>query len=113
MEGLAHQQEEDERRRKFEEMHDVDRRDMIDQFASPNFVQQVEDSGITEDEKRVLVTIIQTVRRLCTFKPRPSTQYSKLEHNDCIGRGMQTYGRKPIRIVATLWSHPTGMPTKL
>ena len=94
--GLAHQQEEEERRRKLEEMHDLDHRDMIGQFASPNFVQQVKDSGITEDDQRVVSTIIQTVRRLCTFKPRLSTQYSKLELNDCIRRGMQTYGRKPI-----------------
>ena len=58
------QQEEDEQRRNLEEMHDVDRRDMINQFASPNFVQQVEDSGITEDDRRMVLTMIQTVRPL-------------------------------------------------
>ncbi len=61
MEGLAHQQEEEERRRILEEMHDVDRKDMMGQFASPNFVQQVKDSGITEDDQSA---------SMCTFKPR-------------------------------------------
>ena len=113
MEGLAHQQEEDERRRKLEEMHDVDRKDMLDQFASPNFVQQVKESGITEGDQKVVSTIIQTVRRLCTLKPGIITQYSILELSDRVRRGMQTHGRKPIRIVAILWSHPAGMPAKL
>ena len=69
MEGLAHQQEEEERKQKLEEMHDVDRKDMVDHFASPNFVQQVKESEITEDDQRVVSTMMQTVRWLCTFKP--------------------------------------------
>ena len=71
MEGLAHQQEEEERRRILEEMHDVDRKDMMGQFASPNFVEEVQNSEITEDDQREVSTMIQKVRRPCTSKPSP------------------------------------------
>ncbi|KAF8331185.1 kinase-like domain-containing protein [Amanita rubescens] len=60
VEGLAHQQEEEERKRKLEEMHNVDRGDMVGRFASPDFVQEVQNSEITEDDQRVVKTMMQT-----------------------------------------------------
>ena len=60
-EGLAHEQEEEEQKT-LEEMHGVDNKDMVGQFASPDFVQQVKDNKISEDEQKVVSTVMQTVR---------------------------------------------------
>lgn len=61
MEGLAHQQEERERRQSLEESLIADRNADMDQFASPDFVQQVKETELTENDKKMVSTMLQRV----------------------------------------------------
>lgn len=61
MEGLAHQQEERERRQSLEESLIADRNADMDQFASPDFVQQVKENELTENDEKIVSAMLQRV----------------------------------------------------
>ena len=66
MEGLAHQQEERERRQSLEESLIADRNADMDQFASPDFVRQVVENRLTENDQKVVSIMMQKARQLHT-----------------------------------------------
>ena len=65
MEALGHQQE-GERRRILEEVLATDRKTDLAQFASPDFVQQVTENNLTENDQKTVSIMMQKVRQLYT-----------------------------------------------
>ena len=66
MEALGHQQEEGERRRILEEALVTDRETDLVQFASPDFVRQVVENRLTENDQKVVSIMMQKARQLHT-----------------------------------------------
>lgn len=64
MEALGHQQEEGERRRILEEALVTDRETDLVQFASPDFVRQVVENRLTENDQKVVSIMMQKARQL-------------------------------------------------
>ena len=65
MEALGHQQE-GERRRILEEVLATDRKTDLAQFASPDFVRQVTENKLTENDQKTVSIMMQKVCRLHT-----------------------------------------------
>jgi len=59
LEGLVAQREEEEWRTKLKESLDADHKAVMQQFASPNFLERVKESELTKNEQKVVTTIMQ------------------------------------------------------